>query len=141
MNSVSPYLSFTGNCREAMAFYQKCLGGKLVFQTLGDSPLSANMPGRMKKYILHATLSCGSLVLNGSDMVEERNLFKGNAVSLLLNCTSENEIRLYYKKLSSNGKAINPLAETYWGALFGGLVDRYGNYWLLNYDRNSNLSK
>lgn len=136
--TVHAYLTFSGNCREAMVFYQTCLGGKLSFQTIGDSPLSAEMPVRMKNCILHATLCQGSLLLTGSDMVSENGLQKGNTISLTLNCSSEEEIRECYQKLSHDGDPTHPLEETYWGALFGGLTDKYGNNWLLNYKEEAN---
>jgi PhnB protein len=118
-----------------MKFYQKCLGGKLTFQTIGESPLSQMMPKKMKDCILHCTLTNGSLLLMGSDMVGENVLIKGNAVSLTLNCVSEKEIRSCYKKLSIDGKATHPLEDSFWGALFGVLIDKYGNHWLLNYNK------
>lgn len=119
-----------------MTFYQKCLGGKLNFQTIGESPLSKKMPEKMKKCILHSTLSNGNLFLMGSDMVSEKGLLKGNAVSLTLICSSEKEIRECYKKLSHDGDPVHPLEETFWGGLFGGLTDKYGNNWLLHYQKN-----
>jgi PhnB protein len=135
MSTINSYLTFNGNCREAMKFYQKCLGGKLTFQTIGESPLSQMMPKKMKDCILHCTLTNGSLLLMGSDMVGEDVLIKGNAVSLTLNCVSEKEIRSCYKKLSIDGKATHPLEDSFWGALFGVLIDKYGNHWLLNYNK------
>lgn len=137
MKSVNPYLTFNGNCRQAMIFYQKCLGGKLVFQTVGESPLSEKMPKKMKDCILHSTLTNGTLLLMGSDMVSEKGLMKGNAVSLSLHCSSEKETRSFYKKLSSGGVATHPLEDTFGGALFGGLTDKYGNYWLLSCNKDS----
>jgi PhnB protein len=135
MLQINSYLTFNGNCREAMTFYKECLGGELVFQTIGESPLSEKMPRKMKDCILHATLTNGSLLLMGSDMVSENGLTKGNAVSLTLNCSSETEIISCYKKLSAGGAATHPLEDSFWGALFGGLTDKYGNTWLLNYQK------
>jgi len=135
MSTINSHLTFNGNCREAMTFYQSCLGGELTFQTVGDSPLSAKMPKKMKDSILHSTLSNGSVLLMGSDMVNENGLTRGNAISLTLNCESEKEIRNCYKKLSAGGQATHPLEDTFWGALFGGLTDKYGNIWMLNYNR------
>jgi len=68
-------------------------------------------------------------------MVNENGLTRGNAISLTLNCDSEKEIRNCYKKLSAGGQATHPLEDTFWGALFGGLTDKYGNVWMLNYNR------
>ena len=136
MKQVNSYLTFNGNCREAMTFYKKCLGGELVFQTIGESPLSDKMPVQMKKSILHATLTNGNTVIMGSDMVGSKGLTKGNAVSMMLDCNSEKEIRTIYKKLSNGGEATHPLEVSFWGALFGDLTDKYGNNWVLHYDMN-----
>ena len=132
---ICTYLTFNGNCREAMTFYKECLGGELTFQTIGESLRSKKMPERMKNCILQATLTKGSLILMGSDMVGENGLIKGNSVSLLLNCKSAKEIKTYYKKLSLGGKANHSVGETFFGALFGGLTDKFGNHWLLNYKK------
>lgn len=132
--NIYAYLTFSGNCREAMTFYQQCIGGTVQLQTIGESPLAAKMPAKMKDCILHATLKNGALLLMGSDMVSETGLQRGNAVSLCLVCSSEEELRTCYTRLSENGIATHPVETTFWGALLGGLTDRYGNNWLLNYE-------
>lgn len=136
MTQINSYLTFNGNCREAMTFYKECLGGELVLQTIGESPMAEKMPQQMKDCILHSTLTKGTLVLMGSDMVGEKGLSKGNAVALMLNCSSEKEIKTSYKKLSSGGKANHPLENTFWNAVFGDLTDKFGNHWLLHFDKN-----
>lgn len=138
MTHIHSYLTFNGNCREAMTFYHYCLGGELTFQTVGESPLSKKMPKKMKDFILHATLTRETLLLQGSDMVPQPGLIKGNAVSLSLDCSSEEEIKMVYTKLSAEGKADHPLEDTFWGALFGDLTDKYGNHWILNYNKKNN---
>ena len=132
---LNAYLSFNGNCREAMLFYQECLGGELLFQAIGASPLAKRMPKQMKDCILHATLTKETLVLQGTDMVSAAGLLKGNAVSLSLNCNSEAEIKAVYAKLSANGQTEHALEVTFWGALFVAFTDKYGHHWLLNYSK------
>jgi PhnB protein len=136
MSAINSYLTFNGNCREAMTFYKKCLGGKLELQTIGESPLAAKMPQKMKDCILHATLTNENLVLMGSDMVPEPGLIKGNGVSLMLDCKSEKEITSFYKKLSAGGQVHHPLAHTFFGSILGGLADKFGNHWLLHFKKN-----
>lgn len=136
MTRINVYLTFNGNCREAMTFYRDCLGGELTFQTIGDSPMAGRMPPEINKNILHSTLVSDTLLLMGSDMVGEKGLVKGNTVSLMLDCASEAEIRACYTRLSEGGRATHPLEDTFWGALFGDLTDKFGNQWLLHYDRN-----
>ncbi len=136
MAQINAYLTFSGNCREAMTFYRACLGGALIFQTVGESPLAEKMPQQMKDCILHATLTKDALVLLGSDMVAPTGLVRGNAVSLSLSCNSEEEIKVCYHRLSAGGKVDHPLEDTFWGALFGDLTDKFGNHWLLNFNRD-----
>ena len=140
MTRIHSYLSFNGNCREAMNFYKECLGGELTLQTIGDSPMAEQLPANMKESILHSTLVKEELVLMGTDMVDEKGLTKGNGVSLLLHCSTEEEIRNFYKNLSAGGEALHPLHDTFWGALFGDLRDKYGNNWILHFDKNNSQS-
>lgn len=134
MTKLISYLTFNGNCREAMTFYQECLGGDLHLQTVGDSPVSFELPARMKECILQASLTKGQLQLMATDMVGESGLQRGNSVSLFLACRSEAELYRYFDKLSKGGRQTHPIAYTFWGTLFGGLTDRFGNQWLLSYD-------
>ena len=136
MTQINSYLTFNGNCREAMSFYKECLGGELVMQTIGDSPLSDKMPPKMKESILHSTLTRDNLLLLGSDMVDENGLIRGNSVSLMLNCSSEEEMKDLYTKLSAGGSADSPIEGTFWGTMFGELTDKFGNQWLLSFNKN-----
>lgn len=133
---INSYLTFNGNCREAMTFYRDCLDGELDLQSIGESPMADKLPPQMKQRILHATLTKGDMVIMASDMVGEKGLIKGNSVSLMLNCSSEDEIKTLYAQLSRGGEATHPLEDTFWGALFGDLTDKFGNQWLLHFDRN-----
>ncbi|MCB0666201.1 MAG: VOC family protein [Saprospiraceae bacterium] len=130
---ISAYLTFAGNCLEAMQFYQKCLGGELVIQTIGESPFSDKMPRQMRASILHCTLTNHNLILMGSDIVPEDGHRSGNTISLMLDCSSEDEIRECYAKLSTGSIKSHPLEETFWGALFGDLEDKFGNHWLFHF--------
>jgi PhnB protein len=135
MSQIIAYLTFNGNCKEAMTFYKESLGGELNLQTIEESPMSTVIPESMRQNILHSTLTKGNMVLMASDMVSERGLNNGNTVSLMLNCSSEEEIKKVYEALSEGGEATHPLENTFWGALFGDLTDKYGNQWLLNYSK------
>ena len=81
------------------------------------------MTEQMRGLILHASLTNGSLNLLASDMVPDAGLKKGNSVSLSLMCTSEQEIRAAYYKLSEDGQPTHPLETTFFGAILGGLTD------------------
>lgn len=137
MSQLYPYLTFNGNCREAMNFYRECLGGTLTFQTVGESPLSEKLPENMKNCILHAVLQRDTLQLMATDITSENGLMKGNSVSLMFNGGSESETMEVYEKLSRGGNPTHPLAAMFWGGLLGDLTDKYGNQWLLHFEKTA----
>jgi PhnB protein len=134
MSRIASYFTFNGNCKEVMNSYKACLRGELYFQTVGESPLTEKLPQTMKDYILQATLKKGNILLMGTDMTDN-NLVKGNTTATLIDCTSKDEVNAYYANLSEGGNHMHPLEETFWGGLFGGVTDRYGNRWLFHYKR------
>jgi len=134
MTQINAYLHFNGNCREAMTFYQGCLGGKLALQTVGESPMAGQMPAAAQKNILHAALTHDGITLMGSDMIGPEGVKKGNIVSLTLVCSSKEEIVTFFSKLSAGGKVAHPLKEEFFGT-YGDLTDKYGINWMFNYEK------
>ncbi len=136
MTQINAYLTFGGNCREAMTFYKECLGGDLTMQAVGETPAASEMPPEAKDSIMHATLQKDSLVLMASDKMSPMELKQGNTITLSLNCSSEEEIKTFFSNLSSDGQVTMPLADQFWGATFGMLTDKFGMNWMLNYHKN-----
>ncbi|HLP94304.1 MAG TPA: VOC family protein [Saprospiraceae bacterium] len=131
MTQIVSYLSFNGNCREAMSFYRDCLGGELRMQTVGEIETDLEMPKNMADTVLQATLSKGQLVLMGSDLVESTVQGTGARISLMLQCSNEAELRQYFQALSAGGTITQSLQTNHWGALSGLLTDRFGIAWQL----------
>ncbi len=119
-----------------MEFYKKCLGGELQIQTVGESPGTNRMPRPMKETVLQATLKNGRFLLLGTDMVGGERLIKGNSVSILLECNTEEEIQRYYTGLARDGTPTYPPKRSHWGDLMGGLTDRFQTHWLLLLRKN-----
>jgi PhnB protein len=134
--TLNPYLNFNGQCREAMTFYQQCLGGELTLQRLAESPMSAQLPSARESDILHSTLIHERIILMGSDMIGAR-LNRGNGISLCLQCHSEAEVNSFFANLSTGGHGHTPLHQTFWGATYGELTDRFGIQWIFNYTKAS----
>ena len=135
MTQINAYLNFNGRCREAMTFYQQCLGGELVLQKVSESPMAAQMSSEMGPKILHSSLTNNGIMLMGSDMMGE-SVINGNSISLCMNCSSDEEINSVFNSLSSGGKIVEPLHQSFWGATFGALTDKYGITWLFNHSKN-----
>ncbi len=135
MSYISAYLSFKGQCREAMHFYQSCLGGDLSIQSVGESPVAAQCPESIHHQVMHSSLTSGGILLLGSDMEHPRYpIHKGNQIGLCIQCSSEEEIHRFFTKLSAEGKIIEPIQKQFWGALFGELEDRFGTRWMFHYE-------
>lgn len=136
MTQINAYITFNGNCREAMDFYKECIGGELSLQTVAGSPMEAQCPAAMKNSILHAELRKDGLLLMASEMTGPGGYTKGNDIALSLNCSSEEEINTFYSKLSAGGQILDPLKLQFWGAMFGVFTDQFGIRWMLNYTIN-----
>src|SRR5690349_13349663 len=67
MAQLNPYIFFSGNCRDAMTFYQSCLGGELNIQTVGESPAAAQMPAEAHNGVIHSMLQGGGVTIMASD--------------------------------------------------------------------------
>ncbi|MEQ8471704.1 MAG: VOC family protein [Marinoscillum sp.] len=133
MAQLVTYVYFNGNCKEAMTFYHQCLGGRLEFTTVGDTPMSGDLPKSMKQCVLQSKLQSNHINIMGSDMIGDDGWMQGNNIAMLVNCDSREQITTLYKNLGEGGQPIHPIEPTFYGALFGGLIDRFGNSWLFNY--------
>ncbi|GAA3935635.1 VOC family protein [Hymenobacter algoricola] len=131
---LTPYLTFNGNCREAMTFYQQCLGGELMVQSIAGTPAAEHVAPDALQNVLHSMLTTADLVLMASDS-GLGPAAKGDMVSLSINCHSPEEIQHLFSLLSADGTVTMALQDTFWGATFGMLADRFGIDWMLNYDK------
>lgn len=135
MTQINAYLNFNGKTREAMTFYHQCLGGELVMQKISESPMAARMPSEMGAKILHSSLTKQNMVLMASDMMGNK-VVNGNSISLCINCSSDEEVNSFFSHLSKDGNIVEPLHQSFWGATFGSLIDKYGITWIFNYSKN-----
>ena len=130
MKGFNTYLNFDGNTAEAMRFYQKALDAKLDMQTFGDAQ-QGGPPGSENR-VIHARLSKGDAVIMASDTMPGSELVAGNNFSINIDCDSVDEQDRFFKALSAGGATTMPLQDTFWGARFGMLTDKYGVQWMLN---------
>jgi PhnB protein len=118
-----------------MKFYQQCLGGELILQKVSESPMAAKMPSEMSAQILHSTLIAKSFTLMGSDMMGNQ-VVNGNNIKICIDCSSDQEITSYFNSLAQGGEIKQPLQQSFWGATFGAVLDKFGVHWMLNYSKN-----
>jgi len=137
MLKLTPYLSFDGQCEDAFKLYEKCLGGKITFmQTYGDSPMADQTPTEWRKRVMHATLSVGDQLLQGSDSPPGQYQ-KPQGFSIAIALSDATEAERIFKALSEDGKVQMPLEETFWALRFGYLIDRFGVPWMINCEKSA----
>src|SRR5688572_6176489 len=135
MEAIVPYLSFNGNASEALAFYAKAFGGKIIFQqTFGESPMDKEVPGDVKNKIMHASFQAGGLSFMVSDSMPGQAVSGGTNMSLSLNFKAVADIDKTFAALSDGAQITMPLQDTFWGAKFGMLTDKFGINWMFNHD-------
>jgi PhnB protein len=129
---MTPYLSFDGRCEEAFDFYQGCFGGELgpIFRYAG-TPLADQVPADWHDKVMHGSLTVGEQVLMGGDVAPGR-YEAPRGISLSLHIQSTDEAERIFSALSRDGNVLMPLAQTFWAARFGVVVDRFGIPWLIN---------
>ena len=136
MESITPYLFFPGTCEKAMNFYVETFNGEITYiQRFGD----ASMPVEddYKNKIMHATLEFNGNRIQFSDGAPHKGVTKGDNVHLSLNFTDEDKMREIFDKLSNGGSVHMDLQDTFWGAIFGQLEDKFGIRWMFNFDKGS----
>jgi PhnB protein len=59
---------------------------------------------------------------------------RGSNLSLSLNFNDADEMNKTFEALSEGGKVTMELQDTFWGARFGMLQDKFGFNWMFNHD-------
>ncbi|MCB9741786.1 MAG: VOC family protein [Alphaproteobacteria bacterium] len=132
IDRINAYLNFNGQGADALALYQRALGGELV-----EHMVWADMPGQevapeMAQRIMHATLQVDGFQINVSDVPPHWPLTEGNRFSVMVQFTQVDELEAAFATLAEGGKVDMPLENTFWGARFGKVTDRFGVSWLFN---------
>lgn len=133
---VTPYIIFNGQCEEALHFYEKALNGQIKdLSRYGDVP--DQRTGADKQKVMHAQFAVdGNTLLMASDDGSPDGQTAGSGmVHLSLHFTNAGNIESTFARLSEGGTINMPLQDTFWGARFGMLTDKFGVNWMLNYDK------
>lgn len=133
MTQLNAYLTFSGNCAEAMRFYAQVLGADLrALMTYGEAPGSEKMPPGNADRIMHAYLVHPEFVLMAGDAMKDRSFDGMRGFGLALTVPDVAEAKRVFGLLAEGGHIDMPLGETFWAAAFGSVTDRFGTPWLVN---------
>ena len=127
---LNPYVTFAGNAKEAMEFYQSVFDGTLAVNTFGE--YGEQDPAIAGK-VMHARLeSDRGFTLMASDAPPGMDLQAGNNMAVSLSGDDAAPLRRYWEMLSAEGDVQMPLEKQSWGDTFGMCTDKFGLQWMVN---------
>jgi len=129
MLKIAPYLTFNGNCREAMEFYHGCLGGTLHLQLLEDED---SLAATLGKIVIQASLKSGGFELLASDLVAEEGLADGNKIAIQCAGNRFDEVAGAFEKLAKGG-IITQRYRCDFPYGLATLTDKYGIDWVFSF--------
>ena len=127
---LNPYVTFNGNAREAMSYYEQVFGGTLRVNTFGE--YGADDQAIADK-VMHAQLETTSgYTLMASDIAPGMTFNPGDNVTISLSGEDGDELRGYWEKLADGGTVSMPLEKQMWGDEYGACTDQFGVQWMVN---------
>lgn len=126
------YLTFDGNCEEAMLLYKEVFNGEfLVTMRFNEGPPEFNNPEIANK-IMHQTMVFGNnCEIKASDSFHEP-LLKGNNFHVSILADDEKTGENYFNELAKNGTITMPFDNVFWGGKFGSCIDQFGVQWMIS---------
>ena len=138
MTKLNTYLNFEGNAEEALNFYKSVFGGEFTSTTrFKDMPMrGVSIPKADENKLMNIALPVGKDdVLMASDVLPSlgHKLVVGNNVIISITPDTKEEADRIFKALSTGGKIEMPIANAPWGDYYGGLIDKFGIRWMIDY--------
>lgn len=123
-----PYITFAGNAREALNFYQSVFGGKVEISTFGDF----NVLGVPADGVMHGALTTDGFAVYGSDAMVTGDLDDANRIRIAIAGDDLDTLSGSFDALAQGGNVVTPLEQQVWGDTYGEVVDQYGIAWMFD---------
>jgi PhnB protein len=93
------FLTFSGNCKEALTFYQNCFGGTLQLEIF-----EKELQGYTEMPVVSGSLVSDNIVIHGSDLVHHEGRILGNYMAIFMHCTNTDVRKELIEKLRPRKK-------------------------------------
>lgn len=130
MLSFNPYITFDGNCEEALRFYEDCFDGKIVFIQYYDEAAAFGTEAFRSK-VMHSEFQAGPVHFMACDKTNNQHLNSGTNMSLYISFEEEFTQKNVFERLAAGGKIHLGLEKTIYGSTVGVLTDQFGIHWML----------
>jgi predicted 3-demethylubiquinone-9 3-methyltransferase (glyoxalase superfamily) len=132
---ITTLMMFGGNAEEAMRFYISLFEDAEVLAISRYGPSDAGASGTVR----HATFSLAGQQFTCIDSPVKHEFGFTPAISLYVQCDSDDEIDCLYGRLAEQGQELMPLGSYDFSAKFGWVNDRFGVSWQLNLPGTSDI--
>ncbi|MED5020728.1 VOC family protein [Paenibacillus chibensis] len=126
--TVTPFLMFSGQAEEAMNFYLSVFQPSEIIQI---RRYGANEPGT-EGSVQQASFSLKGQTIMCIDSNIKHDFTFSPAISMFVNCGSDEEITDAFQRLSEGGSVLMPLSAYPFATKFGWVQDKYGVSWQLS---------
>lgn len=128
-SSLTPYLAFNGQARQALEFYASVFGGTPNITTFAQLNQDFGTPDG----VMHGQLitDAGYSIMAADSTQPGEEVVRGGSTL----CVWGDDVELlqgYWDKLADGATIEQPLEKQVWGDFFGGLTDRFGINWGFN---------
>lgn len=138
MAKLNPYLNFDGTCEAAFNFYKSVFGGEFLGGVYKMKDMQGmEIPDEAKERVMHVGLPIGDDLLMGSDTFPGTPFVQGNNNYISIFPESKEESDRLFAALSEGGEVEMPMADQFWGDYFGSLKDKFGVYWMVNFNQEN----
>jgi predicted 3-demethylubiquinone-9 3-methyltransferase (glyoxalase superfamily) len=128
MQKINTFLMFQGKAEEAINFYTSIFKQSQIVKTENYGPNEGGIEGNFKS----ATVSIHGEEYMFFDSPVTHAFTFTPAISLFVNCDSEEEITFLYEKLSEKGTVMMEFNTYPFAKKFAWLADKYGVSWQLS---------
>ena len=128
---ICPYVSFSGNCAEVVAFYEKAFGVKAEIMRYKDAPTENGyqIPEGTENLVMHAQFEMDGAAIMLCDMPPENPVQAGENIVIMAEFDSADKAKAAFEALKEGGVISMELQETFWSKCFGSLTDKFGIGW------------
>ncbi|MCL2565079.1 MAG: VOC family protein [Defluviitaleaceae bacterium] len=136
MAKVSPFLTFSGKCAEAMELYEKAFKAKVAYKACYGEANKKDFTltdEAQKDWIYHAQMKIGRQTIMLCDGNEE-TLSNGteqraSEVCLCVEFNTEEEVKAAYEIMKEGAVIIEPMSSATYSKSFAYLEDKFGIRW------------
>ena len=128
---ISPYVSFSGNCEEAVRFYERAFKVKAEIMRYKDAPPDNGYqtPPGTENLVMHAQFELGGELVMICDAPPEYPVTTGNNIAIMAEFDNAETAKKVFEALKKGSEVGMEIQETFWSKCFGSLTDKFGINW------------